>query len=106
MRARSCPRAAHFDVFADHPYSVAATPTKHAYRYDDVLISDLSKVAAVVRAADALRTVTPRIPHRIWVTEWSWFTNPPDRPMATLDPWLRGTRHIRCMRCGAPVSTA
>lgn len=79
VRARSCPRRAHFDVFADHPYTLAATPTKHAYRYDDVLIGDVGKIHAVVAAADRLHTVLPRIRHPIWVTEWSWFTNPPDK---------------------------
>lgn len=79
VRGPSCPQRAHFDVFAMHPYSEAATPTKHAYLYDNVLVGDMGKIADIVRAADALHTVAPQIKHQIWVTEWSWFTNPPQK---------------------------
>ncbi len=68
-----------FDVFAIHPYTLAATPTKHAYHYNDVLVGDMGKVSAIVRAADRLQTVGGSRTHRIWVTEWGWFTNPPNR---------------------------
>jgi hypothetical protein len=79
VRSRSCPGQAHFDVFAMHPYTLAATPTKHAYHYDDVLIGDLGKISSVVGAADRLHTAAPRIRHKIWVTEWGWFSNPPNK---------------------------
>ncbi|MGI8904001.1 MAG: hypothetical protein ACR2IP_10165 [Solirubrobacteraceae bacterium] len=79
VRNSSCPHPAHFDVLAMHPYTLAATPTKHAYHYDDVLIGDIGKINSVVRAADTLHTIAPRSRHRIWVTEWSWFTNPPNK---------------------------
>jgi hypothetical protein len=75
---RSCPQRAEFDVFAIHPYSLAATPTKHAYAYDNVLVGDMGKVARLVAAGDRLHTVAPRIRHQLWVTEFAWFTNPPD----------------------------
>ncbi len=39
----------------------------------------MGKVSAVVRAADRLRTVGGAGHHGIWVTEWGWFTNPPNR---------------------------
>lgn len=74
----SCPQPAEFDVFAIHPYSLAATPTKHAYAYDDVLVGDMGKIKTLVTTADRLHTVAPRIHHPIWVTEFAWFTNPPD----------------------------
>jgi hypothetical protein len=71
----SCPQQAKFDVFAIHPYSLAATPTKHAYAYDDVLVGDMGKVHALVSAADRFHTATIA---QIWVSEWAWFTNPPN----------------------------
>jgi hypothetical protein len=74
----TCPRHAHFDVFAHHPYTLAATPTKPAYNYDDVLVADMGKIANLIHTADRLHTDAPAIRHRIWVTEWSWFTNPPN----------------------------
>jgi hypothetical protein len=75
---RSCPQRAEFDAFAIHPYSLAATPTKHAYKAGDVLMADIGKVSALVRAADRLHTAAPGISHQIWVTEFQWWTNPPN----------------------------
>lgn len=86
VRGGACPHAARFDAFAMHPYTLAATPTKPAYRYDDVLIGDIAKINHVVRAAERLHTVLPRIRHQIWVTEWSWFTNPPNRTVGDSYP--------------------
>jgi hypothetical protein len=66
---RSCPRA-HFDAIAVHPYALAATPTKHAYKPTDLLVGDIGKLPPLIRAT-----------HRsypLWVTEFSWFTNPPN----------------------------
>lgn len=77
VRTKGCSRAS-FDVFAIHPYSLAATPTKHAYRYDDVLVGDMSKVSTIVHTADRLHTIAPKIHHPIWVTEYGWYTNPPN----------------------------
>jgi hypothetical protein len=65
----SC-RRAHFDAIAVHPYALAATPTKHAYKPGDLLIGDIGVLPALIRAT-----------HRnypLWVTEFSWFTNPPN----------------------------
>lgn len=78
VRAAGCKQRARFDVFSHHPYSLAATPTKHAYRYDDVLVADMQKVANLVHAADRLHTVLPNIRHKLWVTEFGWYTNPPN----------------------------
>jgi hypothetical protein len=85
-RNRSCPERADFDVFAIHPYSLAATPTKHAYNPGDVLVGDMSKVGALVRTADRLHTTGERIHHRIWVTEFAWVTNPPDALLGDSEP--------------------
>ncbi len=82
----SCPQRAEFDVFAHHPYSLAATPTKHAYAYDNVLVGDMGKIATLVHTADRLHTDAPAIHHRIWVTEWAWFTNPPDQQVGDAQP--------------------
>lgn len=86
VRARKCPHPAHFDIFADHPYTLAVTPTQHAYVYDDVLIADLGKIDTVLRTAERLHTVARHTRHPIWVTEWSWFTNPPDKQIGDREP--------------------
>lgn len=81
-RVRHCPHRARFDVLAHHPYSLAATPTKHAYHYDDVLVGDMGKLNTLLRTADHLHTAFPlRERHRLWVTEWSWPTNPPNHQL-------------------------
>ncbi len=74
----SCPAQAQFDAFADHPYSLAATPTLPAVLPGDTLVADIGKVAAVLHAADRLGTVAPKGQHQLWVTEFAWFTYPPD----------------------------
>jgi hypothetical protein len=74
----SCPQRTDFDVFAVHPYSLAATPTKHAYKPGDDLVGDMGEVSALVRTSDAFHTAYPTISHQIWVTEFAWFTNPPN----------------------------
>ena len=84
--------AAHFDAFAIHPYSLAATPTKHAYRYDDVLVGDMGKVSTLTRAVDRLHTAAGAVHHQIWVTEWSWFTNPPNKCVG--DTWQTAARYV------------
>jgi hypothetical protein len=78
-RARSCPSKTNFDVFSYHPYSLAATPTKPAYNSNDVLIADAGKVANLVHTADRLHTAGGPSRHPIWVTEFAWFTNPPNK---------------------------
>jgi hypothetical protein len=84
--SRSCRQRTDFDVFAMHPYSFAATPTKHAYKQGDVLVGDMGEVGALVRTADRLRTTAQRIHHRLWVTEFAWPTNPPDSQIGDSEP--------------------
>ena len=78
VRSPTCPVRAHFDVLAVHPYTLASTPTKHAYHYDDVLVGDMGKVRTLLQAAETLHTAAPNIEYGLWVTEWSWFSNPPN----------------------------
>ncbi|MDA0163857.1 hypothetical protein OM076_26540 [Solirubrobacter ginsenosidimutans] len=77
LQATECPDPAHFDVLAHHPYSVGA-PTRKALNPDDVSIPDLGKLSTVLRAAerDKLALGAPR--HRLWVTEVSYDSSPPD----------------------------
>jgi len=90
--APSCPQRAKFDVFAVHPYSLAATPTKHAYVYNNVLVGDMGKIQALIAAADRLHTAAPRIHHQIWVSEWAWFTDPPNGVFG--DPPAAAARYV------------
>jgi hypothetical protein len=76
VRGASCPQKARFNVLNMHPYGFGSTPTKHAYRYDDVLAADMSKLRKLLNTAQRLHTVTGK--HKLWVTEFAWATNPPN----------------------------
>lgn len=91
VRRNSC-QPAHFDVLATHPYTLSATPTKHAYHYDDVLIGDMNKISSLVSTANALHAVQPAIQAQTWVTEWGWFTDPPDTQVG--DPPALTARYV------------
>jgi hypothetical protein len=91
VRMTNCPSKAHFDVLAMHPYSLLATPTKHAYRYDDIQVADMGKLATLLNASERLHTASPAIKYGLWVTEWSWFTNPPDKAVG--DPPALAARY-------------
>jgi hypothetical protein len=69
-------RAAPWDIFAEHPYTLAVTPTTPAGSYDDVLVADVHKLRDLLNAAHRLHTI--RGNHPLWVTEWGWVTRPPD----------------------------
>jgi hypothetical protein len=85
MRGRRQPRPAkgncgggvRFDIFDVHPYTTGG-PT-HRGHADDVEIADLPKLQRLLRAADRagrIKGAFRRTP--LWVTEFSWDSNPPD----------------------------
>jgi hypothetical protein len=76
VRIKGCPTL-DIDTFAAHPYSLAATPTKPPFNPNDILVQDVYKLHNLITAAERLHTVS-RGTHPLWVTEWSWFTNPPE----------------------------
>lgn len=77
LRAAACPAPARFDVLAHHPYSVGS-PSRRALNADDVSIPDMSKLTTLLRKAEALGRALPRKRHRLWVTEVSYDSSPPD----------------------------
>lgn len=77
VRTASCPSPARFDVLAHHPYSVGA-PTRKALNPDDVSIPDIVKLTRLLRAAERSGGALPRKRHRMWVTEVSYDSSPPD----------------------------
>jgi hypothetical protein len=77
LRRASCPAPARFDVLAHHPYSVGF-PRRKALNADDVSIPDMGKLSRLLRAAERLGTALPRKRHRLWATEVSYDSSPPD----------------------------
>lgn len=85
---RSCRTRTSVDVIAHHPYAVRK-PSSPALNDEDATIPDLGKITQVVRAARKVRTVGPRTP-KLWVTEVSYDSAPPDPdgvPSARLARW-------------------
>ena len=77
LRGTSCPSPARFDVLSHHPYSVGF-PRRRALNPDDVSIPDLGKLTRLLRAAEGFGRALPRKRHRLWVTEVSYDSSPPD----------------------------
>jgi hypothetical protein len=85
---RGCSDRTRFDVLAHHPYATGA-PSRKALNVDDATISDLGKLTKVTDAARKARTIA-RTP-RLWVTEVSYDSSPPDPdgvPTSTLNRWI------------------
>jgi len=76
-RGTACAAPARFDVLAHHPYSVGS-PSRRALNADDVSIPDMGKLTALLRKAEATGRALPRKRHRLWVTEVSYDSSPPD----------------------------
>ncbi|MBF6620073.1 MAG: hypothetical protein ITG02_07565 [Patulibacter sp.] len=86
---RSCRQRTTVDVVAHHPYAIRE-PSSPALNDDDATVPDLGKVTRVVRAARKARTVGPKTP-KLWVTEVSYDSSPPDPngvPTARLSRWI------------------
>jgi hypothetical protein len=90
LRGRACPTPARFDVLAHHPYSVGF-PRRHAINGDDVSIPDIGKLTRLLRAAERTGGALPRKRHRMWVTELSYDSSPPD-PLGV--PVARQARYL------------
>lgn len=73
----SCPDPPHLDALSHHPYGIGG-PLWHALNADDVAVPDVYKLARVLRAAERVGHVRPAGAKRLWVTELSWDTSPPD----------------------------
>jgi hypothetical protein len=73
----TCRTKVAFDAFSVHPYTWGG-PTHTAFSGDDVAIGDLPEVNQVLHAAWRFGHVQASSPPKLWVTEFSWDTNPPD----------------------------
>ena len=62
-------------------------PTAHAAIPGDVFVGDMGEVHNLVRATDH-----HGIHHLLWVTEFAWFTNPPNAPLG--DPNATAARYV------------
>jgi hypothetical protein len=91
-----CPNPAHFDALAQDPYEIGG-PTTSAINPDDVSAPDLGRLTRALNKASRLGRALPRGHKRLWVTEFSYDSNPPN-PSAvstyTQARWLEQSFYI------------
>jgi hypothetical protein len=90
-----CEGGVDFDIFDIHPYTTGG-PT-HEGGPNDVEIGDLGKLTTLLAAADRAGRIHGAFPHTpLWITEFSWDSNPPDPgglPMRILTRWTAESMH-------------
>lgn len=74
----SCPALAKFDVLSLHPYSLRAKPTQRAAVIGNMFVADINDLGQMLKAASSNKAVSPGA-KRLWITEFAWFTNPPNK---------------------------
>jgi hypothetical protein len=92
----SCPDPPHLDALSHHPYAVGG-PRSHALNVDDAAVPDLYKIARVLHAAERAGHVSPAGRKRLWVTEVSWDSSPPDPngvPLLQQARWLEQALYV------------
>jgi hypothetical protein len=73
----NCEGGVHFDLFDIHPYTTGGP--NHKGHGNDVQMGDLGKLQTLLKAAKkAGRIVSAGRSVPLWITEFSWDTNPPD----------------------------
>ncbi|MGZ4250939.1 MAG: hypothetical protein ACXVUE_21865, partial [Solirubrobacteraceae bacterium] len=92
----SCPDPPHLDALSHHPYGISG-PLWHALNADDAAVPDVYKLARVLHAAERAGHVRPAGAKRLWVTEVSWDSSPPDPqgvPAAQQARWLEQALYV------------
>jgi hypothetical protein len=101
MDARDRPKAScpggplPFDVWSQHPYT-SGNAWHHANSPYDVSLGDMPKVVKLLRAAEKAGRIASHGRVRLWVTEFSWDSNPPDPygvPSRLLTRWVAEALH-------------
>lgn len=77
LTPQHCANPAHFDAIAMDPYETSS-PTTHAANADDVSAPDLGKLTRIVSKAVRVGNALPRSHKPLWVTEFSYDSNPPN----------------------------
>jgi hypothetical protein len=96
LRRTACPDPPHLDAISHHPYGIGG-PRWHALNADDVAVPDIGKLVRVLRAAERSGRALPRARKRVWVTEISWDSRPPDPegvPELTHARWLEEALYV------------
>jgi hypothetical protein len=73
----TCNEPITFDAWSVHPYTRGG-PTHRAESPGDTSLGDIATVRQILDAAVRAKHIVSAAKPRIWVTEFSWDTNPPD----------------------------
>ncbi|MGD0272607.1 MAG: hypothetical protein ABSB96_02600 [Gaiellaceae bacterium] len=73
----ACTTRVQFDVWSQHPYTEGGPSVKAHFR-GDVPLGNMSDMLAVLNTAIRANHVAAGSGARLWVTEFSWDSNPPD----------------------------
>lgn len=101
MDARNRPKAScpggplEFDAWSQHPYTSGDARHSANSPYD-VSLGDMGEVVRLVRAAQRAGRIKARRAVRMWVTEFSWDSSPPDPygvPSRLLTRWVAEALH-------------
>jgi hypothetical protein len=91
----NCEGGVHFDIFDMHPYTSGGPG--HKGNPNEVQLGDLPKLTRLLAAADRAGRIHGAFPHTpLWITEFSWDSNPPDSgglPMKILCRWAAEAMH-------------
>ncbi|HYP55936.1 MAG TPA: hypothetical protein VEQ41_06510 [Solirubrobacterales bacterium] len=91
----NCGGGVNFDIFAIHPYTTGG-PT-HEGGANDVQLGSLWKLKALLRAADEAGRINSQFEQTpLWITEFSWDSQPPDPgglPMKIETRWAAEAMH-------------
>lgn len=82
LRPVACSNPAHFDAMAIDPYEVGG-PTTHARNANDVSVPDLGKLTKITTKASRVGRALPGGHKQLWVTEFGYDSNPPNRSAPT-----------------------
>ncbi len=86
---------ARFDVLAHHPYT-DGPPSRSAANPDDVAIANMWRLMLPLNAAVQAGYVYPQAAKRVWVTEVSYDSDPPDTSAPTMGQqaqWLEASMY-------------
>jgi hypothetical protein len=87
---RVCHTQVHVDAWSVHPYTSGGPSTPPANR-NNVWIYNLGALSWLVRTAQHLGTLVSPHPAQVWVSEFSWDSNPPNShaaPIGLLRRWV------------------
>jgi hypothetical protein len=96
LKPLRCTNPAHFDALAINPYEVGP-PTQAAVNIDDVTAPDMHKLTRIESMALRTGRLLPRAHKQLWVTEFSYDSNPPNPTaisVATQARWLEQSLYV------------